>query len=190
VRFTVAADDAAPVTTVVPLDGAHRPSVTVKAAHVKWSAQLLGAREAVLRFVERDELPVASEVKPVAVLTPPPPPPVTPGTWVRPAGVAVGLAGLIGGGVGIVLGIQANDARARLAGAQTDMNGVVIGLTQADAAKLNVTATSGAVAANVLMIAGGVLTGTGLLMFLLGPDEPSPVKLSLGVGGVSGSVRF
>ena len=192
VRFVVSVDDAAPVTTVVPLDGARSPSVLVHGAHVKWSATLLGAHEAALRRVERDEVPL-EEVKvaaPIAAVVAPAPPPPS-GGWVRPTGIAVGVAGLVGVGVGAVLGFQSADARARVNGAATDPNGVVVGMTQAEAARLDATARSSALAANVLMIAGGGVAATGLLMFLLGPqDQPAAVSVSVGPGGVTASGRF
>jgi hypothetical protein len=124
-------------------------------------------------------------VKPAVVVAAP-----TSGAWVRPAGIAVGLGGLVGLGIGAVLGGQAADARARIAGAQTDMNGVVINLTQVEAARLDATARGG-LAANVLMISGGALTATGLLMVLLGAsDEPAAVTLGVTPTGVTAAGRF
>lgn len=188
VRFTVTADDAPARVEVVPLDGARQPAVEVNGVHVKWSAELLGAREAVLRRVERDELPPveAMKPKPVAVVTAPPPSVA----WVRPAGIAVGVGGLAALGVGAYLGVQASEARAKIAGAQTNADGVVVSLTQAEAAKLDQTARSSALAANVLMVAGGALTVSGLLMVVLGHDDPGPVSVSMGPGGVAAAGRF
>jgi hypothetical protein len=192
VRFTVSADDAAPVTTVVALDGARNPSVQVHGAHVKWSAALLGAHDAILRQVERDEVR-EEDVKvpgPIAVVAPPVAAAPS-GLWVRPAGIAVGIGGVVAVGVGAVLGLQSTDARSKINNAQTDANGVVVGITQADAARLDATARSNALAANVLMIAGGAVAATGLFMFLLGPhDQPSTVSLTVGPAGVTGSGRF
>ncbi|MDP1829432.1 MAG: hypothetical protein Q8L48_39565 [Archangium sp.] len=189
VRFTVSVDDGPSTTTLVPLDGAHRPGVKVHGAKVKWWADLLGPHEAVLRSVEREELPPAEDLVkkvPVSVSQAPSP---SPGSWVKPAGVAVGIGGLVGVTIGAVLGAQSADARAKIAGAATDGNGVVIGLTQVEAARLDATARGG-LAANVLMISGGALTATGLLMFLLGPEDPAPVSVSMGPGGVTAAGRF
>lgn len=190
VRFIVSIDDGPSTTTVVPLDGAHRPTVKVHGAKVKWWADLLGAREAVLRSVEREELPPAEDlVKKVSVVVDQAPPVASSGSWVKPAGVAVGIGGLVGVTIGAVLGGQSADARAKIAGAQTDANGVVIDLTQVEAARLDATARGG-LAANVLMISGGALTATGLLMFLLGPDEPPKVSVTMGPGGITAAGRF
>lgn len=191
VRFIVSIDDGPSTTTVVPLDGAHKPTVKVHGAKVKWWADLLGAREAVLRSVEREELPPAEELvkKVPAEGVGQSAPPVSSGSWVKPAGVAVGIGGLVGVTIGAVLGGQSADARAKIAGAQTDANGVVIGLTQVEAARLDATARGG-LAANVLMISGGALAATGLLMVLLGPDEPAPVSVTMGPGGITAAGRF
>lgn len=187
VRFTVLADDRPAVVTVVPLDGAHQPAVQVNAAHVKWTAELLSSRDAVLRKVERDEVPPVEVLanKPVAV-TPPPPS----ATWVRPAGIAVGAAGLAGIGLGLVFAVQSADARAKIAQAATNADGVVVGITQMGAAQLDATARSSALTANILMAAGGGLTAAGLLMIVLAPSEPAAVSLSVGPGGLTASGRF
>lgn len=190
VRFIVSIDDGPSTTTVVPLDGAHQPTVKVHGAKVKWWADLLGAREAVLRSVEREELPPAEDLVKKVPVGVGQAAPTASGSWVKPAGVAVGLGGLVGVTIGAVLGGQSADARAKIAGAQTDANGVVIGLTQVEAARLDAAARGG-LAANVLMISGGALTATGLLMFLLGPDESAPaVSVTMGPGGITAAGRF
>jgi hypothetical protein len=128
----------------------------------------------------------------VTTTTTPTAPPPARADWQRPTGVVVGLGGLVAAGVGIAFGVQAADARAQLAGAQTDGNGVVTNLTQARAAQLDATARSGAAAANVLMVAGGVAAVGGALLFFLAPrDEPAPaVSFSVGPSGVFASGRF
>jgi hypothetical protein len=184
VRFTVSVDGEAPITTVVPLEN---PRVKVHGRNVKWWADLLGAHGAVLRSVERDEVAAVDEVGKTApavsqAVT-------TPGGWIKPAGIAVGIGGLMGVTIGGLLGVQSAAARAKIAGAQTDENGVVIGLTQVEAQKLDATAREG-LAANILMISGGALAATGLLMFLLGPSEASPVAVSVGPGSITATARF
>jgi hypothetical protein len=192
VRFTVSIDGAAATSTVVPLAAEPRVTLAVKGAQVKWSAELLGANEAVLRRVERDD---AAPVPVVSPTPPPPPPPAvtaTPGDWQKPTGIVLGAGGLVAVGVGVALGVQASDARAKLANATTDANGVVTGVTQAQAAQLDATARSGALAANVLMVAGGVAAVGGALLFLLAPPPASgpAVSFSFGPGGVVAAGRF
>lgn len=190
VRFTVSIDEGAPTSTVVPLQSASQASLPVKGAQVKWSAALLGAHEAVLRQVEREEqAPLEEQPRPVAALVAPRPAAAS-ADWVRPAGIAVGVAGLVGLGVGTAFAVQSSGDRARISGATTDANGVVVGLTQAEAARLDASARSSAAAANVLLIAGGVATAGGLLMFLLGPSEPASVSLSVGPTALMVSGRF
>ena len=189
IRFVVSVDDAPPVTTVVPLEA---PSVKVHGAHVKWSAALLGAHDSVLRQVDRDEVAL-EEMKP-----PPPPlvvvapaPEAHSALWVRPAGIAVGIGGVAAVGVGAVFGVLSTGDRAKINGAQTDANGVVVGITQAEAARLDASARSNALAANVLLIAGGAVAATGLFMVLLGPhNEPTTVSVSVGPGGLTAAGRF
>ncbi len=189
VRFSVSVDDGPPSVTVLPLDGLRKPDVKVGGAHVRWSAELLGAHDAVLRRVERDEVPPVEALVKTAVVAPAPPLPSS-SSWVRPAGIAVGGGGLVGIGVGAALGVQARDARAKIAQAETNAEGVVVGLSQAEAARLDASARSSAVAANVLMIAGGALSATALLMLLLGPAEPAAVSLGVGPAGLTASGRF
>lgn len=189
VRFTVIADDAPALVTVVPLDGARKPAVQVNGAHVKWSAELLSLRQAVLRRIEREELLPVEELPSTGVATAPAA--LTPsGAWVRPAGIAVGAAGLVGLGVGAVFGVQSAEARSKISRAETNADGVVVGLTQAEAARLDASARSSALTANVLMIAGGALTATGLLMVLLGHEAPAALSVSVGPAGVTAVGRF
>lgn len=191
VRFTVSADGAAPVTTVVPVNAEPKVELKVHGAQLTWSAVLLGNNDAVLRSVAREEdapvvVPKPVEPKPVVVVAAPPA-----GSAVRPAGVVVGAGGLVAVGIGIALAVQSADARKQLTTATVDGNGVVTGVTQAKAQQLDATARSSALAANVLMIAGGVATAGGLLMVLLAPQEPPPaLSLSVGPTGIVASGHF
>jgi hypothetical protein len=113
---------------------------------------------------------------------------------VRPAGIAVGAVGLAGVGVGVVFGLRANGDRAKVLNASTNGSGVVTGLTQAEAARLDASARSNALLANVLMISGGALAATGLLMAVLAPSSPSApvnaVQLSIGPASLVASGQF
>lgn len=191
VRFTVSIDEGAPTSTVVPLTGADQASLPVHGKRVKWSAALLGAREAVLRVVEREELPPveAPPAPPPVAVTAPAPAPVA--TWVRPVGLTLGAVGLAAVGTGVAFGVMANDARAKLAQPNVDANGVVQGLTQVEAQRLDQAALTNAAIANTLFIAGGAVTVTGALMWLLGPRaEAAPVALSVSPAGVFAAGRF
>jgi hypothetical protein len=192
VRFTVAVDGAAPAMTLIPLSVESKVELKVHGKAVSWKAELLGSNDAVLRTVSREEE--------APFLPPPPPLLVAPvvvapapaaGSLLRPMGIVVGAAGLVGAGVGIALAVQSADSRRQITGAAVDGNGVVTGLTQAQAQKLDATARSSALAANVLMIAGGAAAVGGVLMFVLAPHEaPTQVSVSVGPSSVFVSGRF
>jgi hypothetical protein len=194
VRFTLKVDDQDPRVQVVKLDDAHQAAVLANGTTVKWSAELLGERNAVLVKLSREELPPA-------LVTPPPPPPVTPlvaassppsAGWARPTGFVVGALGLAGLAAGGVFGYLSADARSKVATAQKDVSGVVVGLTQRDAAALDATARTDAVIANAAFIGGGVLAAAGVVFLIVGSqaEAPPPVALVVSPVGVSVSGRF
>ena len=105
-------------------------------------------------------------------------------------GIAVLAAGAVAAGVGAVFGIQASDARTRVAGAERDGLGRVTSITQRDAQALETTARSQATLANVLFGVGGGLAAAGVVLIIIGPDSAPSVALSPAPGGVLVSGSF
>lgn len=190
VRFTLKVDDRDD-SQLVTLDEAHKAHLPVDGRSVKWTAELLGERNAVLEVLSG-----LDEVKPVD-LPPPPPPPVVTATPTSNVG-ALRTGGFVAGGVGLaaliagsIFGWSSSDARSRITNAARDSSGVVTGLTQRDAAALEASAKTNAVVANTLFIAGGVLAATGVVLVIVGAPGPNaPVALGVSPGGVSVSGRF
>jgi hypothetical protein len=90
----------------------------------------------------------------------------------------VGLAAV---GVGALLGVLANVARTSYAQAAKNGAGAVVGMTQREAAALELTAQRDALVANVLFVAGGVLAATGVT-FIVVERVRAPASLALTVG--------
>jgi hypothetical protein len=193
VRFTLKVDDLEPRVQVVKLDANKQAAVLANGTVVSWTAELLGERNAVLVKLSREERPLA------AVVSPPPPPPQmvvaaapSSGGWARPTGFVVGALGLAGLAAGGVFGYLSADARGKVANAQKDASGVVVELTQREAAALDATARTDAVIANAAFIGGGVLAAAGVVFLIVGSqaDAPPPVAFSVSPAGISVSGRF
>jgi hypothetical protein len=190
VRFTVREDGAPERVETVPLPPSRRAALAVAGRAVRWTAELLGDRGAVLRVLQREELPPPP---PPVLATPPPlppvvealPPPAPPPTWLRPAGYALGGVGLAGLAAGALFGVLSVDARSRLAAA--NRNGqVVVGVTQREAARLDAAARTDALVANLGFVAGGALLATGVVLALVGGPPVSPaVSFGVGPGGLA-----
>jgi len=186
VRLHLREDDRAERVETVPVPASRRVQVAVSGAALRWKAELLGDRGAVLQVLQGEELPPPP---PAVVLAPPPlpapepPPPPTRG-WMRPTGYTVGAVGLLALGGGAVFGFLSSDARARIANA-TRQGQVVTGLTQRDAAALDATARTGALLANVGFIAGGVLAATGAALVAFGGERAPAVSVLVGPGGLA-----
>lgn len=195
--------------TVDALLSGGRAAAPVGAAQVDWWAQVLGARgrvllevgsaaaprhegregAAVVATTSPDEKPSPGAVKD-GVLAPEVAKPAGGGAWMRPVGFSLLGAGVVAGGVGVVFGLLANGARAKVLDAQQDANGLVTGVTQREAAALEQQARTNAIVANVLFGAGAALAATGLVFVLLGGgQDAAPVSFVPGPGGllVSGS---
>lgn len=169
-----------------------RATLEVGAPAVQWAVEVLGDK-GVLRAASGESVP---PVVAPPVTAPRPLPAVAasaaPG-WLRPAGLAVGGAGLAALVAGGVLGYLSFDARSQLASAERNMAGVVTGLTERQAAQLDQSARTFALVANALFITGGLLAATGLGLFIFGPAEtgaPQVAVLPLGPLGASALVRF
>lgn len=197
VRFHLRADGGAWRTELAPLS-AGRASVAVTARRLEWWAELLGEAQAVLVQQGSEQQPVTwGTVKlelppPPAVAARPPPElvPAKPPKARAPAGgpgplviagwglVAVGGASA---GVGGFFGWRSSQARARVAGAEAGSDGLIHGLTQAEAYALDAQARQDAVVANALFGAGGAVGAGGIAMVVFG----QPVEVGVGPGGVS-----
>lgn len=164
---------------------------------VTWWAEVLNERGGVLVELgsarqPRDDGVVAAA--PVVTAAPPPsvelPAPVTGGGWRRPVGIAAVGAGAVAAGVGLILGVQASDARRRVTNADRDELGRVTSISQRDAQALETTSRSQAVIANVLFGVGGGLAAAGVVLIIIGPDSSPVVALSPAPGGVVLSGSF
>lgn len=201
VRFTVSEDGAAPrVEEVAVSDAARRVVLRTDGRALKWSAELLGERDVILQRVERVD---AAPPAPVAGLeapprSPPPNPvssepvtsPPTASEWMRPGGLSLAAVGLAALGTGAVFGLLSVSARATLDNPVTDTSGVVVGMTQRQAAALDQTARTDALVADVLFVAGGVLAATGVLLFALAPRPAAAVSVVVGPSSVGVVGRF
>lgn len=108
---------------------------------------------------------------------------VPPG-WMWPVGLVtlgVGGAAAIAGGA---IGAQVADAQARVRTAERDANGVIVSLTQREAARLDQLARSGAPVANVLLFSGLGVAAAGFALFLVG-IPPEKVAVLPGPAGVA-----
>ena len=112
------------------------------------------------------------------------------GAWRRPVGIGVLSAGVVAAGVGVVMGVQANEARNKVNTATRDEQGRVTSLTQRDAQALEVSARSQATVANVLFGVGGGLAAAGVVLIILGPSSEPTLALSPAPGGLLVSGTF
>ncbi len=164
----------------VPLTGGSA-QLAVGKPTVAWWAEVLTERKGVLLEVASAEQPrVDGEVAPAELAQPAP----AEGSWRRPTGFVVLGAGAVAAGVGVFLGLQANEARAKVTGATRDELGRITSLTQRDATALETTARANAATANVLFGVGGALAAAGVVLVILGPSEAPSVALSPVPGGV------
>lgn len=167
---------------------AGRAVAPVGKASASWWAEVLSERKAVLIEIAsaakpRDEW---TGVTPVAAAEPTVTTPgaVSSGGWRRPTGAVLLGAGAVAAGVGLVLGLMSNDARAKVANAPRDDLGRITDLTQREAAALETSARSQAIVANVLFGVGGGLAAAGVVLIVLGPSGEPALALSPAPGGV------
>lgn len=170
---------------------------TLDLPKVGWSVQVLGAKDATI--FELGPFAHESKAAVAAVAPAPPPPAVTPAAEpavssaappsspLRPIGYAVGGAGVVAVGVGVVFGVLANGARSRVTGATQDGQGLVTGVTQRETAALEQQARTQATLANVLFGVGGALAAAGVVLFFVGAPAPSspPVSVLLSPTGLT-----
>lgn len=157
--------------------------LTVGRATVSWWAEVLTDRKGVLLEVGSAQHPREDGEMGTAAVETETAAPVA-GGWRRPAGIVVLGVGAVAAGVGVVLGLQANEARAKLAAATRDELGRVTSLTQRDAVALEASSRTQATAANVLFGVGGALAAAGVVLIVLGPSAEPAVALSPAPGGL------
>lgn len=176
----------APFTAGVAVASVDRPAVS-------WWAELLNERKGVLvevgsarapRQEWTGENPVVPATRSVTDAAP------VSGGWRRPTGFVLLGAGAVAAGVGLVLGVQSADGRARLTNATRDEQGRVTGLTQARAGALEASANAQASVANLLFGVGGALGAAGVVFVVLGPVTEPVVSLSPAPGGLVATGRF
>lgn len=215
VAFHVDTDGRARLEKVRLERGGAAAQVKVGAPAVKWWAELLGEREAVLVRLGSEAQPREDKGRADAAAAPREQPKEQPreqpreqpkeapkeavaavqaqqvlvNPWMRPTGYALLGAGAVAGGVGGFLGWQSADVRQKISTAARDPNGVVTGITQKQAADFDATARNSAVAANVLFVTAGVVAATGLVFAIAG-GTTEDVKVSPGAGGFVVSGRF
>jgi hypothetical protein len=197
VRFHVKADDKAWTVSQADVVGKNA-SVSTDGSLVKWWAEVLGDREAVLFDLgsadapkQEGSAPVAQpEIKPVPkeepVAPPPPAAAVEVATAPTPSEGASGLrlaaygmiaAGAVGLAVGAVFGACSFYNRGLIDNAKTDGNGVVMGISQARAFALDTQVKLQATIANTLLGVGGGLAAIGVVLFLVSPSPSASVAL-------------
>lgn len=185
VRFHLKLDGADQVLEVPVTAG--KAVAPVGKPSASWWAEVLSERKAVLLEVGSAAKPREewTQVAPVAGAPPAATEPVAAsGGWRRPTGVVLLGAGAVAAGVGAVMGVMSNDARARVNGAARDDLGRITDLTQREAAALETSALSQATVANVLFGVGGGLAAAGVVLIILGPSGEPAVALSPAPGGV------
>jgi hypothetical protein len=195
VRFHFKADDKPWADQTADVVGKNA-SIGCDAEQVKWWAEVLGDRDAVLVEVGSQAAPRQEGTAPTAQsdikLAPKDellPPPVTPPPVVTQASSSSGVsgmraasfgmfgAGVVGLGVGTVLGVLSYVDRNKVNNATRNAQGVVIGLSQPDAYSLDSTVRTTATAANILFGVGGALAATGVVLFILSPSSSASVAL-------------
>ncbi|MFY0575650.1 tetratricopeptide repeat protein [Cystobacter fuscus] len=175
-----------------------KASVEKKGTRVEWWAELLDERRAVLTSLGSDTSPLGAPAPGAIAATPAPlPAPVSPLPGKQPqvarapglplrtlAYVSLGLA-VGAGAAGGYLGVQSNQARARVVGAPVDEAGLTVGLTQREAFALDARARSQAQWANILFgVAGAAAIAGGTLWVLGAPVSVSATPAGVVVGGV------
>jgi hypothetical protein len=195
VRFHVKADDKSWTVSQADVVGKNA-SVSTDGALVKWWAEVLGDREAVLLDLgsadspkQEGSAPVAQpEIKPVPKeepVAPPPPAAVEVATAPPPAegtsGLRLGAYGLIAAGavglaVGAVFGVCSFYNRNLIDNATTD-HGVVTSISQARAFALDTQVHLQATVANTLLAVGGGLAAIGVVLFVVSPSPSASVAL-------------
>lgn len=167
----------------------------INASQFSWWASALGERDAELLLLASAQSPTVVEPPapadaPVAVALDPKAAggSAVSGSAMRVAGAVVGVAGVATLAVGLGLGAASADARRRVDEAPLDEDGSVVGMTQREAAVLDQQARDQATAANVLMIGGGLVAATGLLLVIFAPSDE--VTVAPAPGGVVVSGRF
>ena len=186
VRWSIAADGRAPELLEVPLTGDEAVSAPVAQAHaVVWSATLLGTNDAELAELSGEEKALVPLAEPQKLRVTQAEPKAD---WGRPLGVVMAVGGAVSLGVGIGFGVQSTAARKQIETAAVDGSGVVTGVTEVEAARLDRLAVSDAMAGNILMIGGAALIAAGAVVFFFGPSDHG-VALAPAPGGavVSGS---
>lgn len=191
VRFHVRSDGGA--WNVSTVDAQKHAAASSDGAKVEWWAELLNEFDGVLALAGDAATPVtegeAPKAAPVAeAALPPPPPPVesarqesAPWSAGRWAGIAVGAAGVVAVGVGVVEGLQASSLRDQVNKAAKDGSGNVTSLTQAKAYQLDSQQRTAATVANICLIGGGVAAAAGVTLVIL--SGPSETKVSLAPAG-------
>jgi hypothetical protein len=159
--------------TAVPLDpGEHTIEATAQGKKT-WSTKVRVGTEHDLQSVEVPFLEVEPVAATDAVATSPAgsasperdTPPAKKGFPLRPLGIGVGAAGVVGLGVGVFFGLRAKDLNA-----ESNEAGRCDAANQCDptGGKKRDDAKSAAGVATVAMVAGGVLTAAGVTLFVLG----------------------
>ncbi|MBS1148931.1 MAG: uncharacterized protein H6Q89_629, partial [Myxococcaceae bacterium] len=185
--------------TTLTLDAAGKAQVPAVATEVRWWAEALGEKDAVLITLGTPEQPLIDS----ALVPPPEPPPSlppvaiqaaqvpvaaqTPG-WVRPLGIGLGGAAVVAAGVGAYFGFASSSARGLITNATRDSTGALTSLTQRQAEAADRRARDSAVIANTLLATAGGLLGVGVVLFVAGGSE-APVVVASGTG-VSVAGRF
>ncbi|MBM4779590.1 MAG: hypothetical protein GQE15_17935 [Archangiaceae bacterium] len=189
VRLDVDEDGA---TRVVTLPWAAQLEVAVRARKLVVTPVLLS--EAGWRLVEPAALiseapappppPPPAVTVPVVVVATPAPAATTSG--VRTVGYVLGGVGLAAAGLGAYFGVRSQTARTTLLGAVRD--GVVTGVTRAQALELNREIVTGATLANLSFASAGALIIGGVVCWLVGAPPSTVVSLVPLEGGGLGSV--
>jgi hypothetical protein len=174
----------------VPFAGG-RAQAPVGRAEVTWFVEVLNDRKAVLLTTDaRTDGRGAQAATTTSDATSLSATPAPSGSWRRPLGFALLGAAAVSAGIGVVLGVQSAGARAQVTGATKTDTGLVTGLTQVEAAKLEAAANTQATVANVLFAVGGGLAAGGVVLVVLGPDSAPSLALRPTPGGLLISGAF
>ena len=111
-----------------------------------------------------------------------------PSNPLRPVSYGLMGAGVVALGVGAFFGGQSFSLRGQIKGAKENMNGLVTGMTQRQAFALEQQASSSALIANVLFVAGGAVAVTGGICWLVSGTSSSSSEASLRVAPTLGGV--
>lgn len=210
VRFVTVVDGTARPTDVALVGS--KASLTVEAPRVEWFAVVLGERKGGLLELQSASAPMTDGINPTDPLPfpkvsvassdpgPQPPPPASspfeapapaarPMSGLRLAGIGVGAAGVVAAGVGTVFGVMAQSTSAKVANADRDASGRIIGLTRVEGLALDEQQRTQALLANTLWIAGGAMAATGVVLFFLGQDAGEVTVIPMG-SGITVTGRF